>query len=142
MDFSTIFKVTKSSTKRCTLCLCVLPRRSFEFAVLFTAGTAELLRPKEELLKQLLTSASSADHRLVSVPWLPGDRTVVHPHLTEGSKCYSVSLTSLRTSQTGTFTELQHEVLVNNLAANLICVTFTNHMAQLNLNVALINFGA
>lgn len=62
------------------------PHRSFKLHVLFTASKAKLLRPKEELLKQLLTSVYSADHHLVLAPGLPSYRMVVHPYLTEGSK--------------------------------------------------------
>lgn len=62
------------------------PHRSFKLHVLCTASKAKLLRPKEELLKQLLTSVYSADHHLVLAPGLPSYRMVVHPYLTEGSK--------------------------------------------------------
>lgn len=70
----------------CIVCPFLRPHRSFKLCVLFTASKAKLLRPKEELLKQLLTSVSSADHHLVLAPGLPSYRMVVHPYLTEGSK--------------------------------------------------------
>lgn len=70
----------------CIMCPCVHPHRSLKLCVLFTVSKAKLLRPKEELLKQLLTSVSSADHHLVLAPGLPSYRMVVHPYLTEGSK--------------------------------------------------------
>lgn len=117
-------KDTKAATKRCAciVCPCVRPRRSLECCVLFTASTAKLLRPKEELLKQLLTSVSSADHHLVPAPRLPSYRIVVQPHLTEGSKHCSVCPTSLTTLEKNNWTE----VLGNNLPAKLMAVIFSN----------------
>lgn len=67
--------------------------------LLFSADAMELLRLNEELLKQLLTPVSSADHHLVPVlVVLPSYRTVLHPYLTERSKSCSVHPVSQTTS--------------------------------------------
>lgn len=111
-------KVTKSATKRCVCAPCA--------HVCAHAGllncTAKLLRPKEELLKPLLTSVSSADHHLVPAPRLPSYRIVVCPHLTEGSKRCSVRSAYFRENTSTTSTE----VLCNDLPAKLIPVIFCN----------------
>lgn len=115
-------KVTESATKRCVrasgVCVCA-HAGAWTCVCLFTAGTAKLLRPKEELLKQLLTSVSSADHHLVPAPGLPSYGIAVHPHLTEGSKRCSVcpaSPTTTTTSEENT-SATTTQVLCNNFPA-------------------------
>lgn len=72
-------KVTASATKRspCAsrvhVCAHAGPSNP---ACCLQPARRKLLRPKEELLKQLLTSVSSADRHLVPAPGLPSYRTI------------------------------------------------------------------
>lgn len=82
----------------------------------------QALKAERRALKALLTPASSADHHLVPVlVVLPSYRTVLHPCLSESSKCCCDTDTMMKTL----LWRLLHW-FVNNVPAILISVIFWN----------------
>lgn len=87
----------------------------------------KLLRPKEELLKQLLTSVSSADRHLVPAPGLPSYGTIARPYLAVRSKCRSVCpVSATRHFRGKTPLWAAKKVLCNSAPAKFVPVIFNN----------------
>lgn len=123
-------KVTASATKRspCAsrvhVCAHAGPSNP---ACCLQPAQRKLLRPKEELLKQLLTSVSSADRHLVPAPGLPSYRTIARPYLAVRSKCRSVCpVSATRHFRGKTSLWAAMKVLCNNTPAKFVPVIFNN----------------
>lgn len=123
-------KVTASATKRspCAsrvhVCAHAGPSNP---ACCLQPAQRKLLRPKEELLKQLLTSVSSADRHLVPAPGLPSYRTIARPYLAARSECGSVCpVSATRHFRGKTPLWAAMKVLCNNTPAKFVPVIFNN----------------